>query len=109
MEFVLKKMKLNKALGLDDIPVEAWKCLGKKGIVWLTRLFSKILLTRKMPEEWRTSILVPIYKNKGDVQNSNYYRRVKLMCHTMKVWERDGTSIARYNRGGRELIWVYAW
>ena len=64
VEFALKKMKLNKALGLDDIPIEAWKCLGKKGIVWLTRLFSKILLTRKMPEEWRKSILVPIYKNK---------------------------------------------
>ncbi|GMP49664.1 hypothetical protein CsSME_00016582 [Camellia sinensis var. sinensis] len=36
-------MKSNKVLGPDDIPIEAWKCLGKKGVGWLTRLFSKIL------------------------------------------------------------------
>ena len=57
-------MKSNKALGPDDIPIEAWKCLGKKGVAWLTRWFCKILLTRNMPDEWRKSILVPIYKNK---------------------------------------------
>ncbi|CAL5400242.1 unnamed protein product [Camellia sinensis] len=88
VEIALKKMKSNKALGPDDIPIEAWKCLGKKGVAWLTRLFSKILLTRNMPDEWRKSILVPIYKNKGDVQNCNNYRGIKLMCHIMKVWER---------------------
>ncbi|CAL5326839.1 unnamed protein product [Camellia sinensis] len=88
VEIALKKMKSNKALGPDDIPIEAWKCLGKKGVAWLIRLFSKILLTRNMPDEWRKSILVPIYKNKGDVQNCNNYRGIKLMCHIMKVWER---------------------
>ncbi|KAM1058137.1 hypothetical protein ACFX2A_032005 [Malus domestica] len=38
--------------------------------------------------EWRTSTLVPIYKNKGDVQNCMNYRGIKLMSHTMKLWER---------------------
>ena len=28
VEIALKKMKSNKALGPDDIPIEAWKCLG---------------------------------------------------------------------------------
>src|SRR4029450_2942072 len=32
--------------------------------------------------------LVPIYKNKGDVQSCNKYRGIKLMSHTMKLWER---------------------
>jgi hypothetical protein len=41
-----------------------------------------------MPEEWRRSILVPILKNKGDVQSSINYRGIKLMSHTMKLWER---------------------
>ncbi|GMP97327.1 hypothetical protein CsSME_00045625 [Camellia sinensis var. sinensis] len=62
VEIALKKMKSNKTLGPNDIS----KCLGKKGVAWLTMLFSKILLIRKMPE-WRKSILVPIYRNKGDV------------------------------------------
>ena len=35
----LKRMGRNKAVGPDDIPIEAWKCLGDWGIDWLTRLF----------------------------------------------------------------------
>ena len=41
-----------------------------------------------MPDEWRKSTLVPIYKNKVDVQNCENYRGIKLMSHTMKLWER---------------------
>ena len=41
-----------------------------------------------MPEEWRRSLLVPILKNKDDVQSCGNYRGIKLMSHTMKLWER---------------------
>ncbi|KAK3525760.1 hypothetical protein QTP70_007516 [Hemibagrus guttatus] len=41
-----------------------------------------------MPEEWRRSVLVPIFKNKGDVQSCSNYRGIKLMSHTVKLWER---------------------
>ena len=64
----LKKMKHRKAVGPDDIPIEVWKVLGETGIAWLTDLFNRILKMKKMPNEWRKSTLVPIYKNKGDVQ-----------------------------------------
>ncbi|KAM2275044.1 hypothetical protein ACFX1S_044777 [Malus domestica] len=84
----LKKMKHRKAVGPNDIPIEVWKVLGETGITWLTDLFNKILKMKKMPNEWRTSTLVPIYKNKGDVQNCMNYRGIKLMSHTMKLWER---------------------
>ncbi|KAM2399376.1 hypothetical protein ACFXTH_035947 [Malus domestica] len=84
----LKKMKHRKTVGPDDIPIEVWKVLGETGITWLTDLFNRILKTKKMPNEWRMSTLVPIYKNKGDVQNCMNYRGIKLMSHTMKLWER---------------------
>ena len=41
-----------------------------------------------MPEECRRSVLIPIYKNKRDAQCCGNYRGIKLMSHTMKVWER---------------------
>ena len=41
-----------------------------------------------MPEEWRRSVLILIYKNKGDAQCCGNYRGIKLMSHKMKVWER---------------------
>ncbi len=65
---VVRKMKNKKAVGPDEIPVEVWKCLGAKGIEWLTSLFNVIFRTAKMPGEWRLSKLRPLYKNKGDVQ-----------------------------------------
>ena len=32
--------------------------------------------------------MVPIFKGKGDVMECNNYRGIKLMSHTMKLWER---------------------
>ena len=37
---------------------------------------------------WRESIIVPVYKNKGDVQECGNYRGIKLTSHTLKTWER---------------------
>ncbi|KAK3552015.1 hypothetical protein QTP70_031597, partial [Hemibagrus guttatus] len=84
----LKRMKRGKAVGPDYIPVEVWKCLGEAAVEFLTSLFNRVLESERMPEEWRRSVLVPIFKNKGDVQNCSNYRGIKLMSHTMKLWER---------------------
>nr|XP_009631044.1 uncharacterized protein LOC104120878 [Nicotiana tomentosiformis] len=43
---------------------------------------------KKMREEWRWSTMIPLYKNKGDIQNCNNYRGIKLLSHTINVWER---------------------
>jgi hypothetical protein len=87
IEEALKRMKRGKAMGPDGIPIEVWRCLGARAIVWLAKLFNLNFRENKMPEEWR-SILVLIFKNKGDVQSCTNYRGIKLMSHTMKLWER---------------------
>ena len=33
-------------------------------------------------------MLVPIFKNKEDLQSCSNYRGIKLINHTMKLWER---------------------
>ena len=58
------------------------------GIKFLTRLFNRRLMGERMPEEWRRSVLIPIYKNKGDAQCCGNCRGINLMSHTMKVWKR---------------------
>ena len=40
-------MKTEKATGPDDIPIEARKCFGEVGEIWLTRLFNKILIDKE--------------------------------------------------------------
>ena len=84
----LRRMKKGKAVGPDKLPVEVWKCMGKMGIKFLTRLFNRLLMGKRMPEEWRRNVLISIYKNKGDAQCYGSYRGIKLMSHTMKIWER---------------------
>jgi hypothetical protein len=84
----LKRMKGSNAMGPDGIPIEVWRCCGDVAIVWLTKLFNLIFRSNKMLDEWRRSILVPIFKNKGDVQSCTNYRGIKLMSHTMKLWEK---------------------
>ncbi|XP_019254682.1 PREDICTED: uncharacterized protein LOC109233302, partial [Nicotiana attenuata] len=84
----LRKMSRGRATGPDEILVEFWKCVGRAGLEWLAGLFNVIFRTKKMPEEWRSSRVVPLYKNKGDIQCCNNYRGIKLLSHTMKVWER---------------------
>ena len=43
---------------------------------------------QEMPDEWRDSVIVPIYEDKGDVQDCGNYRGIKLVANTMKLWER---------------------
>ena len=84
----MQRMKNGKAVGPDDIPVEVWKCLGESALKFLTKLYNRTMESERMPDEWRDSVLIPIFKNKGDVQSCSNYRGIKLISHTMKLWER---------------------
>ena len=78
-------MKNGKSCGPDGIPTEALKCLGDWGVRQLTKIFNAIMQSGKMPDEWRESTITPIYKDKMNCSN---YRGIKLLSHTMKLWER---------------------
>ena len=84
----LKRMKTGKAPGPDNLPVEAWKALGSEGVDILWNLMDKIFNEEKVPEIWRQSTLIPIFKEKGDIQECKNYRGIKLMSHTLKLFER---------------------
>ncbi|XP_070017952.1 uncharacterized protein [Nicotiana sylvestris] len=61
------KMSRGKVTGPDKIPVEFWKYMDRAGLEWLARVFNIIFRTKKMLAEWRWSMMVPVYKNKGDI------------------------------------------
>nr|GEV37345.1 hypothetical protein [Tanacetum cinerariifolium] len=42
----------------------------------------------RMNQRERLSEVIPIYKNKGNAQACSNYRSIKLLSHTMKMWER---------------------
>ncbi|PWA79223.1 hypothetical protein CTI12_AA063330 [Artemisia annua] len=53
VKVALQKMGKNKAVGPNQIPIEAWRCLGYEGLKRFTSLFNKIFSSTKMLEEWR--------------------------------------------------------
>jgi len=60
----VRKMKNRKAVGIDGIPMKTWKFAGKDlwyGLI----LFKQIWKAGVIPEDWRKSIVMPIYK-RGD-------------------------------------------
>lgn len=65
----LRRMKSGKVAGPDGIPVEVWKTLGEEGIEVLWELMKRIMEKETIPEKWREGMLIPIYKEKGDVQS----------------------------------------
>jgi len=40
-----------------------------------------------IPEDWKSSVVLPIYKGKGDPMECGSYRGIKLLEHAMKVVE----------------------
>ena len=61
----LRRIKKGKALGLDNIPIEARQSLDDLPIGILTALFLKLVTEEKMPNKWRKSTLYPFMRKKA--------------------------------------------
>jgi hypothetical protein len=84
----IKAMKLGKATGVSEIAAEHIAASGMVGIEVITKIANRVLNGEGTPDEWRCSVLVPLYKGKGDVRDCGAYRGVKLLERAMKVVER---------------------
>ena len=65
MKRVLQRVKSGKAVVPDDIPMEEMSQRGGSG-VFFSQTFNKISESERMSEEWTRSVLVSIFKNKGN-------------------------------------------
>ena len=67
---------------------EMMEAAGGFGSRWMTDLINNIVKEGYIPDDWRNSILVPVYKGKGDPLVCGSYRAIKLLEQQMKVLER---------------------
>ena len=67
---------------------ESLACSGDVGVEALASICNSILHGENMLQDWRGSLLVPLYKGKGDARECRSDRGMKLLEHGMKVLER---------------------
>ena len=84
----LHDMKRGKVCSISGVCAEFMVSSVEVGIEALTHICNELLKGGSMPLDWRDSVLVPLYKDKGDVRECGSYRGVKLLEHGMKVLER---------------------
>ena len=88
MVIAIKVMKLGKVAGPSEVCAEMISAMGEVGVGVMMELCLHLLDGKGMPDEWQTSVLLPIFKGKGDVRNCNTYRGVKLLEQAMKIVEK---------------------
>jgi len=77
--------KKKKAVLPNGVPVKVWTILRDVIIGWLKDLFNKVLIEGKIPEDWRKSFIVPIFKSKEDIQEYGNFRGIKLMSNSILI------------------------
>ena len=70
----IQKMKTGKAPGIDEIQIEMIKAAGEIREKWLTEIMNICMRTSQIPEDWKTGLVIPIWKRKGDPQSPDKYR-----------------------------------
>ena len=83
----VSKMKCGKAAGPSGIIPEMIKASGEEGVSLLRQLCEDVFSTGQIPEEWEESIILNLYKGKGDALDRGNYRGLKLTEQVMKVLE----------------------
>ena len=81
----MQKMKSGKATEPSEVSVEMVVASGEIEVKVMMKLCQHVLDSRGMPDEWKTSVIVPIVKGKSDVISCGSYRGVKLPEHAMKI------------------------
>jgi len=84
VELAIGRLKNYKSPGIDQIPAELIKAGGRTICSPIHKLIISIWNKKELPEEWKESIIVPIYK-KGDKTDCNNYRGISLLPTTYKI------------------------
>jgi hypothetical protein len=84
----IAEAKIGKAAGPSGVVVEMLKASGEAGVQWVTDICNAVVRDGKIPEDWRKSWMVSVYKGKGDALECGSYRGIKLLDQVMKVFER---------------------
>ena len=84
LEMAVRKLKNNKACGLDKISAETIKAGGTVMNMLLFKIINAAWTQGKVPEDWSAGLITPVFK-KGDKLDPGNYRAITLLSIPGKV------------------------
>ena len=77
----LRNITMNKASGIDGIPVELFQILEDDAVKELHSMCQQTWKTQQRPQDWKRSVFIPIPK-KGNAKECSNYRTIALISQT---------------------------
>ena len=84
VKWALGSITMNKATGGDGIPVELFQILKDDAVKVLHSICQQIWKTQLWPQDWKSSVFIPMPK-KGDAKECSNYCTIALISHASKV------------------------
>ena len=84
IKWALGSIVTNKASGGDGIPVELFQFLKDDAWKVLHLICQQIQKTQQCPQDWKTSVFIPIPKKDNAKERSNYCT-IAFISHASKV------------------------
>jgi len=84
VELAIAKLKSHKSPVIDQIPAELIKAGGGKICYEIHKLIISVWNKEELSEEWKESVIVPIYE-KGDRTDCSNYRGISLLSTMYKI------------------------
>ena len=80
VKWALGRISTNKASGGDKIPIELFQILKDDAVKVLHSKCQQIWKTQQWPQDWKSSVFIPIPKKRNVKECSNYHTIV-LISH----------------------------
>ena len=80
----IQEIKCNKAVGVDDVPIEFWKSLGELGMRELSGLCKQIYESGIWPEDFTKVVMISLPKTTNAVECADH-RTICLISHAAKI------------------------
>ena len=85
---VFNEISNSSSPGIAGIHPKILKLLPSILIPVLTKLFNFCISTNSIPDEWKSAVVTPLYKNKGSRADLNNYRAISVLPPIAKVFEK---------------------
>jgi hypothetical protein len=103
----IREMPSGFACGPDKLPPYFYKKCAAQLASPLQVIFQKSLISGSLPNQWRSAIITPTFKGKGNRADPSSYRPISLTCVASKIMERIIKSHLTEHLAVQNLISVH--